>query len=78
MTCVFSVANIFSQNYLYTTYIPGDSLAEGPKILSIKHNVMFVSQLTDDELTIWYYQQDGAKCRTSNASMREIGSFFFF
>ena len=34
------------------------------------------NQLTDDELTTWYYQQDGATCHTSNASMREIESFF--
>ena len=30
----------------------------------------------DDELTTGYYQQDGATCHTSNASMREIESFF--
>ena len=35
-----------------------------------------VKQLTDDELTTEYYQQDGATCHTSNASMREIESFF--
>jgi len=29
----------------------------------------------DDELTTGYYQQDGATCHTSNASMREIESF---
>jgi len=29
----------------------------------------FVNQLTDDELTTLYYQQDGATCHTSNASM---------
>ena len=54
--------------------IQGDSLARGPKLLSIKN---YVNQLTDDELTTGYYQQDGAKCHTSNASMREIESFFF-
>jgi len=32
--------------------------------------------LTDDELTAEYYQQDGATCHFSNASMREIESFF--
>ena len=37
----------------------------------------YVNQLTDDELTTGYYQQDGATCHTSNASMREIESFFF-
>ena len=37
---------------------------------------MFVNQLTDDELTTGYYQQDGATCRTSNGSMRGIESFF--
>ena len=41
--------------------------------MSIKN---YVNQLTDDELTTGYYQQDGATCHTSNASMREIGSFF--
>ena len=41
--------------------------------MSIKN---YVSQLTDDELTAGYYQQDGATCHTSNASMREIESFF--
>ena len=51
----------------------GDSLARGPKLLSIKN---YANQLTDDELTTGYYQQDGATCHTSNASMREIGSFF--
>ena len=33
---------------------------------------MFVNQLTDDELTTGYYQQDGATCHTANVSMREI------
>ena len=41
--------------------------------MSIKN---YVHQLTDDELTTEYYQQDGATCHTSNASMREIESFF--
>ena len=54
--------------------IQGDSLARGPKLLSIKN---YVNQLTDDELTTGYYQQDGATCHTSNASMRGIESFFF-
>ncbi|PNF42390.1 hypothetical protein B7P43_G02549, partial [Cryptotermes secundus] len=31
----------------------------------------FVNQLTDDELTESYFQQDGATCHTSNASMRK-------
>jgi len=53
--------------------IQGDSLAGGPKLLSIKN---YVNQLTDDELTTGYYQQDGATCHTSNASMREIESFY--
>ena len=56
-----------------TGQIQGDSLARGPKLLSIKN---YVYQLTDDELTIGYYQQDGATRHTSNASMREIESFF--
>jgi len=54
--------------------IQGDSLAKGPKLLSIKN---YVNQLTDGELTTGYYQPDGATCHTSNASMREIESFFF-
>ena len=53
--------------------IQGDSLARGPKLLSIKH---YANQLTDGELTTGYYQQDGATCHTSNASMREIERFF--
>ena len=53
--------------------IQGDSLTRGLKRLSIKN---YVNQLTNDELTAGYYQQDGATCHTSNASMREIESFF--
>ena len=60
---------------LFSSKIPDDSLARGPKLLSIKHYVMFVNQLTDDELTTGYYQQDGATCHISNASMRGIESF---
>ena len=37
----------------------------------------YVNQLTEDALTTGYYQQDGATCHTSNASMREIENFFF-
>ena len=33
--------------------LQGDSLARGPKLLSIK---TYVNQLTDDELTTGYYQ----------------------
>ena len=54
--------------------IQGDSLARGPKLLSIKN---YVNQLTDDELTTGYYQQHSATCHTSNASIREIEFFFF-
>ena len=54
--------------------IQSDSLARGPKLLSIKN---YVNQLTDDELTTEYYQKDGATCHTSNATIREIESFFF-
>ena len=53
--------------------IRGDSLARGPKLLSIKN---YVNRLMDDELTTGYYQKDGATCHTSNASMREIESSF--
>ena len=52
--------------------VQGDSLARGPKLLSITN---YVNQLTDDELTTGYYQQDGATYHTSNVSMREIKSF---
>ena len=37
--------------------------------------INYVNQLTDYELTTGYYQQDGARCHTSNASMREIERF---
>jgi len=53
--------------------IQSDSLTRGPKLLSIKN---YVNQLTDDEITTGYYQQDGATCHTSNDSMREIERFF--
>ena len=57
-----------------TKYIlQGDSLARVLIVLSIKK---FVNQLKDDELTTGYYQQYVATCHTSNASMREIESFF--
>jgi hypothetical protein len=36
----------------------------------------FVKQLTDDELTDGYFQQDDTTCYTSNASMKEIESYF--
>ena len=52
--------------------IQGDSLARCPELFSIKN---YVNQLTDDELTTGYYQQDVATCLTSNASMREIEVF---
>ena len=41
---------------IVTFMIQGDSLARGPKLLYIKN---YVIQLTDDELTTGYYQQDG-------------------
>ena len=58
---------------LYDYIVQGDFLARGRKLLSTKN---YVNQLTDDELTTGYYQQNGAICHTSNASMREIESFF--
>ena len=62
-------------NFISTiTTVQGDSLARGLKLLSIKN---YVNQLTDDELTTRYYQQDSATCHTSNASMQEIESFVF-
>jgi hypothetical protein len=36
----------------------------------------FVNQLDDEEISTGYFQQDGATCHTSNASMAEIASFF--
>ena len=60
--------------YVYIeTFIKGDSLARGPELLSIKN---YVNQLMDDELTTGYYQQDGATCHTSNASMEKLKVFF--
>ena len=53
-----------------------DSLARGPKLVHLQIFNEFVNQLTDDELTTGYYQQDGATCHTPNASMREIESIF--
>ena len=56
--------------------LQGDSLARGPTEVYLQIFYEFVNQLTDDELTTGYYQQDGATCHTSNASMQEIESFF--
>jgi len=36
----------------------------------------FVNQLNDEELSIGYFQQDGATSHTSHANMAEIQSFF--
>jgi len=36
----------------------------------------FVNQLDDEELSIGYFQQDGATSHTSHANMAEIQSFF--
>jgi len=36
----------------------------------------FVNQLDDEELSVRYFQQDGATSHTSHASMAEIQSFF--
>jgi len=36
----------------------------------------FVNQLGDEELSVGYFQQDGATSHTSHASMAEIQSFF--
>jgi hypothetical protein len=36
----------------------------------------FVNQLDDEELSLGFYQQDGATCHTSAARMAEIESFF--
>jgi len=45
------------------------------KILQRNLNT-FVNQLDDEELSIGYFQQDGATSYTSHASMAEIQSFF--
>ena len=67
------VAGNTNLDFVFFNIIQSDSLARGPKLLSIKNSV---NQLTDNELTTGYYQQDGATCRTLNASMREIERFF--
>jgi hypothetical protein len=36
----------------------------------------FVNQLTDEELTVGYFQQDGTTCHACNASTREFESYF--
>jgi len=36
----------------------------------------FVNQMDDEELSVGYFQQDGATSHTSHASMAEIQSFF--
>jgi hypothetical protein len=36
----------------------------------------FVNQLNDQELTLGYYEQDGATSHTSGMSMAEVESFF--
>jgi hypothetical protein len=56
--------------------VQGDSLARGPKLVYIQIFNEFVNQLTDDELTTGYYQQDATTCNTSKDSMRDIGSLF--
>jgi hypothetical protein len=52
-------------------------LARGPTEDYLQIFNDFVNQLTDDELSTGYYQQDDAKCRTSNVSMREIERKYF-
>jgi hypothetical protein len=39
-----------------------DSLARGPTEVYLQIFNEFVNQLTDDDLTTGYYQQDGATC----------------
>ena len=55
--------------------IQSDSLARSPKLVYLQIFNEFVNQLMDNKLTTGYYQQDGATCHTSNASMREIERF---
>ena len=68
-----TLVNVYFTQYIF---IQGDSLARGPKLVYLQIFNEFVYQLTDDELTTGYYQQDGATCHTSNASMREMEIFF--
>ena len=68
------ICNFKSLLLLY--FIQSDSLARGPKLAYQQIFNEFVNQLTDDELTTEYYQQDGATCHTSYAGMRETGSLF--
>jgi hypothetical protein len=55
--------------------IQGDSSANGPAEVYLQIFNEFINQLTDDEPTTGYYQQDGATCHTSNTSTREIEFF---
>ena len=70
------VIQVRSKDSQVKTQLQGDSLARGPKLVYLQLFNEFVNQLKDDELTTGYYQQDGATRHTSNASMREIESFF--
>jgi hypothetical protein len=61
--------------FIALNLLQGDSLARGPTEVYLQIFNKFVNQLTDEEPTTGYYQQDGATCHTSNASMLEIESF---
>jgi len=71
---------------LYRLYrnsnLQSGSVATGPQTVTTGVYLQilneFFDQLTDDELTTGYYQQDGATCHTSNEKLREIERFFFF
>ena len=72
--CTYTAANKILQHVIIANYTWWFSRYR-PQTIVYKNYVIFVNQLTDDELNTGYYQQDGATCHTSNASMRDIESF---
>ena len=67
---------IYIYIYIYTQCVPlatelGITTATYMEIFNI-----FVNQMDDEELSIGYFQQDGATSHTSHVSMAEIQSFF--
>ena len=69
---IWIVGIITNLSFIYRVFLS----LEAPTEVYLQIFNEFVDQLTDDELTTGYYQQDGATCHTSNANMREIESFF--
>ena len=62
--------------YSHVIYIYRVILSQEAPNYCLPANIQRVCQSTGDELTTGHYQQDGATCDTSNASMREIESIF--